>query len=76
MLSWFLLHYVLNKYTLFGIRLLLTFPPKTGPKIGVRSTPEEVEENLMKSNYDNYDYFKGYSQVKCSGCEGVIIDLS
>jgi len=39
-------------------------------------TPEEVVENLMKGNYDNYDYFKGYSQVKCSSCEDVIIDLS
>jgi len=38
-------------------------------------TPEEVEENLMKGSYDNYDYFKGYSQVKCSSCEDVIIDL-
>jgi hypothetical protein len=38
-------------------------------------TPEEVEENLMKGNYDNYDYFKGFSQVKCSNCEDVIIDL-
>jgi len=40
-----------------------------------KCTPEEVEENLMKGNYDNYDYFKGYSQVKCSNCEDVIIDL-
>jgi len=31
---------------------------------------------LMTGNYDNYDYFKGYSQVKCSNCEDVIIDLS
>jgi len=38
-------------------------------------TPEEVEENLMKGNYDNYDYFKGYSQVKCLNCEDVIIGL-
>jgi len=36
---------------------------------------EEVEENLMKGNYDNYDYFKGNTQVKCSSCEDVIIDL-
>ena len=38
-------------------------------------SPEEVEENLMTGNYDNYDYFKGYCQVKCSSCEDVIIDL-
>jgi hypothetical protein len=37
---------------------------------------EEVEENLMNGSYDNYDYFKGHSQVKCSNCENVIIDLS
>ena len=29
----------------------------------------------MKGDYDNYDYFKSYSQVKCSNCEDVIIDL-
>jgi predicted nucleic-acid-binding Zn-ribbon protein len=40
-----------------------------------RCSREEVEENLMSGNYDNYDYFKGYSQVKCSNCEDVIIDL-
>ncbi len=38
-------------------------------------TPEEIKENLMKDNYDNYDYFKGYSQVKCSGCEDIVINL-
>ena len=39
-------------------------------------TYEEVEENLIKGNYDNYDYFKGYSQVICSNCEEVTIDLN
>ncbi len=40
-----------------------------------KCSPEEVKENLMSGNYDNYDYFKGYSQVRCSNCEDVIIDL-
>jgi len=39
-------------------------------------TREEVEENLINGNYANYDYFKSYSQVKCSNCEDVVIDLS
>lgn len=39
-------------------------------------TYEEIEENLIEGNYDNYDYFKGYSQVICSNCEEVIIDLN
>lgn len=37
---------------------------------------KEVEEDLIQGNYDNYDYFKGYSQVICSNCDEVIIDLS
>ena len=36
---------------------------------------KEVEENLIKGNYDNYDYVRATSQVKCSNCDEVIIDL-
>ena len=39
-------------------------------------TREEVEKNLINGNYANYDYFKSYSQVICSNCEEVIIDLN
>ena len=39
-------------------------------------TCKEVEENLIEGNYIDYDYFKSYSQVMCSNCEEVIIDLS
>jgi len=39
-------------------------------------TCKEVEENLINGNYANYDYFKSYSQVMCSNCEDVVIDLS
>ena len=38
-------------------------------------TWEKVEKNLINGNYANYDYFKSYSQVICSNCEEVIIDL-
>ena len=40
------------------------------------STYKKVEENLINGNYANYDYFKSYSQVMCSNCEDVVIDLS
>jgi len=39
-------------------------------------TYKEVEENLMKGSYDNYDYFKSYSEVRCSNCNDVVIELS
>ena len=39
-------------------------------------TREKVEKNLINGNYANYDYFKSYSQVICSNCEEVIIDLN
>jgi len=39
-------------------------------------TCKEVEKNLINGNYANYDYFKSYSQVMCSNCEDVVIDLS
>jgi len=39
-------------------------------------TYKEVEENLMNGNYDNYDYFKSYSEVRCSKCDDIVIDLS
>ena len=37
---------------------------------------KEVKDNLIDGNFTDWDYFKGYSQVKCSSCEDVIIDLS
>ena len=39
-------------------------------------TYEEIEKDLIEGNFDNYDYFKGYSQVICSNCEEVIIDTN
>ncbi len=29
---------------------------------------KEVEENLENGNYVNFDWTKGYSEVKCSNC--------
>ncbi len=37
-------------------------------------TREDVEDNLMDGNYDNYNYSAGYCQVKCSNCEDIIIN--
>ena len=37
---------------------------------------QEVEENLMNGSYDNYDYFKSYSEVRCSNCDDIVIELS
>ena len=42
----------------------------------VKLTKEEVKDSLIDGNFTDWDYFKGYSQVKCSNCEDVIIDLS
>ena len=39
-------------------------------------TYKEVKDNLIEGNYTDYDYFKSYSQVMCSNCYEVIIDLS
>ena len=39
-------------------------------------TYKEVEENLMNGSYDNYDYFKSYSEVRCSNCDDIVIELS
>jgi hypothetical protein len=39
-------------------------------------TYKEVEENLMNGNYDNFNYFKSYSEVRCSNCDNVVNELS
>jgi len=35
---------------------------------------EEIEENLVKGNYINFDWSKGYIKVICSNCGAAALD--
>ena len=39
-------------------------------------TYKKVEKTLINGSYDNYDYFKSYSEVRCSNCDDIVIELS